>query len=235
MKWAYGVTTVPQRADDLLPRTLASLHAAGFDTPRLFVDGAASADAYRALHAHKWPVSDIPITTRYPTIKAYGNWVLALAELYIREPTAERYAMFQDDMVAYKNLRRYLEKVPYPERGYCNLYSFRSNEGLAPASTGWYLSNQYGRGAVALMFSREAVLTLLTHQHMVERPMHVDRGTERIDGGVVTAMAKAGWKEYVHNPGLVQHTGDVSTLAHPKYPKSQSFRGEGYDALAMIH
>lgn len=38
-RWSYGVTTVTERRDTLLPQTLASLKAAGWDNPRLFVDG----------------------------------------------------------------------------------------------------------------------------------------------------------------------------------------------------
>ena len=37
-RWAYGVTTVPSRRDNLLPITLGSLRKAGFDKPRLARD-----------------------------------------------------------------------------------------------------------------------------------------------------------------------------------------------------
>lgn len=234
LKWSYGVTTVPSRRGDLLPRTLASLGEGGFDRPRLFVDGERDGRGW---------VNDfnLEVTCHYPNLRTFGNWVTTLWELYIREPLADRYAIFQDDFVTYRNLRGYLEAVSYPERGYLNLYTFPSNQGIVPAVgqtgrryVGWYESNQNGRGAVALVFSREAVTTLLQTEHMVLRPQHADRGHKSVDGAVVTALKKAGWKEYVHNPSLVQHTGEVSSMGNKKHPLAESFRGEGFDAMGLL-
>jgi hypothetical protein len=226
-KWSYGITTVLSRRHDLLPRTLASLCSAGFPEPRLFVDGADAKDA-------AWYASEfgLPVTARYPAIRTFGNWFLSLAELYIREPTATRYAVFQDDFVTYRNLRQYLESCEYPPRGYWNLYTFPSNQTLAKG-LGWYASNQFGRGAVALVFDRETVKTLLASQHMVERPEDCTRGWRAVDGGVVTALKKAGWTEYVHNPSLTQHTGQISSMGNRPHLQATSFRGEEYDALEL--
>lgn len=229
--WAYGVTTVPSRRDSLLPRTLDSLKRAGFPSPRLFVDGC------QPEYAGSWHDEfGLEVTTRWPTIRTFGNWTLGLAELYIREPHADRYAMFQDDFITYPNLRPYLEDCPYPEKGYWNLYTFPSNQTLCPKDEagnrreGWFLANQMGRGAVALVFDRLTVHTLLTHQHMVERPMDPRRGHRSIDGGIVTALRKAGWSEYCHNPSLVQHTGDISSMGNKPHKKAESWRGEEFDA-----
>lgn len=225
--WAYGLTTVLERRDDILPRTLASLVEAGFGKPRLFVDGDDD--------VHEWRTRfSLETTCRYPRIKTYGNWILSLAELYIREPRRTYYAMFQDDFVAYKNLRQYLEKIPYPEKGYMNLYTFPKNQVKAPKEVGFYRSNQKGLGAVALVFNEEAVINLIIHQHMVLRPRDQFRGHKAVDGGIVTAMNKVGFSEYVHNPSLIQHTGMKSTMGNIKHPEATSFRGENYDALSLL-
>src|SRR6185503_20920621 len=80
--WAYGVTTVPSRRETTLPRTLASLAAAGFASPRLRVDDVENDRLY-----------------------APGNWWLLLHELWIRsEGGADFYAIFQDDVIAAKGL-----------------------------------------------------------------------------------------------------------------------------------
>lgn len=240
MKWACGVTTVPERRACLLPGTLQSLAAAGFDRPRLFVDGARP-----QLDPWVRDKPDLEVTHRWPLIRTFGNWALGLAELYVREPGADRFAMFQDDLVAVRNLRAYLERCPYPERGYLNLYTFPSNQAIAPAGGGWYegallasgsgdLRFQTGRGAVALVFSREAVVTLLCSQHMIERPQDAQNGWKRLDGGVVTAMNKAGWREYVHSPSLVQHTGLVSSMRNRPHKQAESFPGEQFDALSLL-
>ena len=66
MKWSYGVTTVPKRLGDLLPRTLASLSKSGFPKPRLFVDGGKHEADYKSF--------GLEITTHQPRLKTFGNW-----------------------------------------------------------------------------------------------------------------------------------------------------------------
>lgn len=228
MKWAYGLTTVGGRRKDLLPRTLASLRAGGFDRPRLFVDGTNDIPDWETEFG-------LDVTARTTPLRTYGNWTLALAELYLREPLADRYAVFQDDFVTYRNLREYLEHCKYPDKGYWNLYSFPRNEALAPADkTGWFKTDQKGKGAVALVFDRKAVLALLSNQHMVERPLNVHKGHKSVDGGLVTAAQLAGWTEYAHMPSLVQHTGVHSSMGNRPHQLSGSFRGEETDALTFF-
>lgn len=263
LHWAYGVTTVPARfdqanKDSLLFRTLASLERAGFPAPRLFIDGGSPYGAQDL----KQRTHDLKITQR-DKLTAYGSWYLALLELYLREPTADRYALFQDDIVAVRNLRDYLDACPYPATppqgagpgaitpGYWNLYTAPSNLLKCPNNgnfTGWYESNQCGKGALGLVFTREAVQLLLASPHMVKRAVPHPTAlpdtkagknhTRSIDGGVVTSFQLAGWMEYVHSPSLLQHTGGKgrSTLGedHHDLPDSYTFPGEGFDAIQLL-
>lgn len=256
MRWAYGVTTVPRRREEYFARSLRSLEAAGFGRytpagskevyPRLFVDGACCRTALSYEDEF-----GLPVTPRGPTpTRAYGNWVLALAELYVREPNADRYALFQDDLLAPRNLRRYLDRCGYPAKGYWNLYTMPANQALARkhgdrdrengTGVGWFPSNQRGLGAVGLVFSLEAVLALLTNQspvsvrHMADRPRDATRGHKAIDGGVVDALRKAGWTEYVHDPSLLWHTGRVSAIGNRPQPDAARWPGEDYDCLEML-
>lgn len=231
VQWSYGLTTVPERRRNLLPATLKSLRSAGFDRPHLFIDRAALDPDGRS-----WEKEfGCPVTLRSgDPVRTHGNWILSLYELYVRRPDADLYAMFQDDFLTYRNLRTYLESCTYPEKGYWNLYTFPSNQRLSPAQGGWYKSNQFGRGAVALVFDRTTVQTLLQHPHMVERPTDPHRGWKAVDGGIVTSLGKAGWYEYVHSPSLVQHTGDVSSMGNKPHLKAESFRGEDFDATELI-
>lgn len=230
LKWSYGVTTVPSRRDDLLPRTLESLKAAGFDAPRLFIDGAKG--PYAA-----W--DQLQYTCRYPAVRCAGNWILSLMELYLREPCQDRYALFQDDLITLPNLRRYLEVTPYQRNTYLNLYTFPVNQALTHGRikpgkkyAGFYPSNQLGKGALALVFDNDAVRALLTSKHLYDRAMNETRGHKSIDGGIVTAMRNVGYQEYVHDPSLVQHIGEVSTVGNAQHPKAESFV-EGMDALSL--
>lgn len=227
--WACGVTTVPER-EELLQRTLVSLAVGGFSRPQVFVERG---------------------------LKAFGTWWASILELYVRNPEADRYAMFQDDLVCVRNLRQYLDRVPHPERGYWNLFTTRENEDLVRGNKGWVEASrvsstshsstqQTGRGALALVFPRQALLELMTSRHFVERPMDRVMGTRNIDGGVVTAMNKAGYRENVHCPSLVQHTGDESTISYKIEEElkkagvkrsriAKSFPGEGFDAMDWLN
>lgn len=225
MEWSYGVTTVPERFDTTLPKTLKSLAEAGFDSPRLFIDGECTIPE---------SLSKYQITQRTPRIRSFGNWYLALLELYIRNPGADRYAIFQDDLTCVKNLREYLERASYPEKCYLNLYLFAENERLAVGRTGFFQANQKGKGAVALIFNQSVVRALLTSPHFVERVQDARRGWKAIDGGVVSAANKAGIKEYCHMPSLVQHTGRESSMGNRRHALARSFPGESADALQYL-
>lgn len=224
MKWSYGVTAVPERVQNgLLEKTLQSLFEAGFDKPRLFIDGPLEVvPSWMSLYER---------TVHVPKVRTFGNWVLTAWELYLRDPHADRYVIFQDDFVTYRNLRQYLERCEYPEQGYWNLYTFSQN--IKPLN-GWYESNQLGKGAVALVFNNKAIRTLLAQQYMVDRPLNPNRGWKAVDGGIVSAYKLIGWKEYVHNPSLVQHTGLESSMGNRRHELAKTFKGEDFDALELL-
>lgn len=242
VQWSYGITTCPQRRDNgLLERTIRSLALGGFDEPRLYVDGSNDCAGW-GKWLERFP-SRLAAELRYPALRVAGNWVLSLCDLYYRNPSADRFAVFQDDLVCSQNLRGYLNQCgDYPKRGYWNLYTFPENEELAKGNVGWFLSNQKGKGALALVFDRECVIRLLSSRHLAERPQDAKRGFRAIDGGVVTALAKSGKgddsiREYCHSPSLVQHTGHESSFrpggAMP-FPDAPSFRGENFDLLTLL-
>lgn len=228
MEWAYGVTTVNTRVfTPLFQRTLHSLAVAGFDRPRLFVDGV-STETWEELVRDELRY---PVTLRDPLIRTFGNWMLSALELYIRQPLAERYAIFQDDLIAVRNLRQYLEAIPFPQKGYWNLYTFPHNEREKP---GWHLSDQMGKGAVGTVFDNEGIRAVLSAEHMINRPLSERRGWRNVDGGIVTAMRKAEFREYVHTPSLLQHTGERSSMGSRRHQLARSFPGEDFDALTLL-
>lgn len=253
MKWSYGLTTVSERiSSGLLGKTLDSLAAAGFPEPRLFVDGL-SDFASDSLH---WVTQGrrCQVTERETAVRAFGNFALALWELYVREPSAERFALFQDDVLCVKNLRAYLDRCRYPDRGngspcngYWNLYTSPSNTETVPeGARGWVQAPQRGRGALGLVFSRQAVIELLSSRAFVEKPQDPHRGHKSIDGAVLIALEQQGWREFVHVPSLVQHVGQTSTIdkqhgvrdSFPRYEwperwQSPCWPGESFDALTL--
>jgi hypothetical protein len=106
---------------------------------------------------------------------------------------------------------------------------------MAMGRKGWYESDQLGKGAVALIFDRPSLTTLLSSPYLATRPQDLKRGWKSIDGGIVISMKNAGWQEYVHNPSLVQHQGDQTTVEGNKHhPKATSFPGEAFDAMDLL-
>lgn len=236
MQWAYGVTTVSERFNTALPTTLRSLAKSGFDQPRLFIDGNS-----------KFENCTLEQTVRQPRIGALGNWLLALWELYIRNPKADRYAIFQDDIIVSLNLRTYLEKTTHIHtKSFWNLYTVPQNspseilinddwikkfniQTINPHT--WYPSNQMCRGALGLVFNRPGVQALLTSRRMAAKPQHPTKGTRNIDGAVVNALNNAGFLEMVHHPSLIQHTGTESVIGNNYPSPSNTFQGEDYDLM----
>lgn len=241
MKWAYGVTTVKQRFETYLPRTLRSLAAAGFDNPRLFIDGPDR------------PNLALEMTNRLPFVGIYANWVLSLTELVLRATDADFYALFQDDVIACIGLREYIEQVYPPTPYYLNLFtSFENDEVLKKQlwSKGWHQAwaskngtvcpdgsiSQSGRGAVALVFTRPGALAFLRHRIALDHSTDPVDGRCKVDGAVVESLCQSGFREWVHNPSLVQHIGgDLSTHTTVKWPLASTFPGETFDVRTLIH
>ena len=255
MRWAVAITTVPQRRCDLLPQTLHSLREGGFGLDancpmRLHVDGSSDPRGWAAEFG-------LPVTAHDPPVRTAGNWCLALAETWFRHQEADMYMMCQDDFVCVRNLRQYLDRCPYPERGYLNLITETgsaagaqrhprgkpTNEELRVqhGKVGWFRSNQSGKGAVALVLDKKAVMALLSpypgkpHSHLAERTMDAHRGWRVIDGGISESMTTKGWSEWCHNPSLVLHTGVASSMGNcGGYEPAQSFPGDQADALGFL-
>lgn len=228
ISWEYGITATKTRLFDLLPRTVTSLRLGGFDNPRIFADGASWGFPGAFKEAHK-----LEVTPRYPAVGAFGNFVLSMWELYLRNPNADRYAMFQDDIVCYRNLREYLEKFECP-KGYWNLYTENGN--VKANLKGWSVSNQMGRGALALVFSNESLRHLLCQPYLVEHRRDSHTGYKGIDKAIIESFkaSDGSWREYIHNPSLVQHTGQFSTVKNAGERTSPVFNGEDFDALSLL-
>lgn len=230
---AYGVTTTPHRRDTLLPKTLASLAAAGFPRPRLFVDGCNDPAQYAGLGCE--------VTLRSPEVRTLANTILGLAELYARHPLAERYAMFQDDIIVSRGLRQFMDSAKLPGKGYFNLFTAPENERLSHGRTGWFASDQWGRGALGLVFDREALMELLSCGRIVRWIYSRSKARDpqkpawkSVDGAIVTALGERGYPEFCHYPSLIQHVGRQTSMGNRRREQSRSFRGEDFDLNHML-
>lgn len=214
MNWAYGITTVPERVNTLLPQTIASLAAAGFDCPVLFVDG------------HIPSYDDLEVVC-HPRVGQLRNWMHGLFYLFATKD-ADRYAIFEDDVLACRQLREYLERCP-PGKVYWNLITLDENRLHTKDVPGWHESNQLGRSACGLVFDRATVDCLLRMERFVRGP---DSGETMSDAVVIATLKSLGYKELVHYPSLLQHVGLESTLGN-SFGQVSSFLGEDYNFLSL--
>ena len=226
MEWVVVVTTVNERSSGLLRSTLNSIEIAGFTSFNLFVDGAIPYEEYASLSTRGC------INVRSPRVRTFANWYLAALQVLNQNTTADRFIFFQDDVVCSKNLRLYLESVELPKCGYLNCYTYPENESSIPGV--WAPSpHQSGRGALCLVFSREVLQQIVTHERLLHR-LFDDEGWKNLDGAIVSTANLIGVKEYVHTPSLVDHTGhDCSTMGHKIKARASTFRGEDFDCLTI--
>lgn len=236
MKWQYAITTCCERAyyyDGLLA-SAHSLHSAGFEyaplsmncrhgdihSPSVFGNGFST---YRQV---------TPTYSHDVRVGAFGNWLLTAWELYLSNPHADRYAIFQDDIRASKNLKAYLEACPLPPKCYQNLCLYPKNH--IAESRGWYdAPSELGLGAQGLVFSNEAMQVLLASKYLVQHPK-LPHGKAGIDGVVHSVMQWSGYSELVHYPSLIKHVNGESTLGHPPQPESVDFMGEDFDLMTLL-
>jgi len=170
----------------------------------------------------------------------YGNWILTAWELWLRNPKSDFYCIFQDDIICCKNLKPYLQATLSPHANcYFNLYCGRSNTEHVKDSSqtpGWYSSNQMGRGALGLVFTRPAFMQLLSSQEIVGHPQEPE-GTRGIDKTICLASRRLGIIEKVHYPSLIQHRdeGDVPSTRRPQPGRiSPCFVGDEFDAMELL-
>ncbi|HEV3025303.1 MAG TPA: hypothetical protein VGX76_22685 [Pirellulales bacterium] len=224
--WAVGMTTAP-RKEPTIERTLASLAAAGWDTPRVFTEPGVNLTG---------PWERLPITRRDEPLGAWPNWFLGLAELVAREPRADAYFMVQDDVVFCRNLRPYLEAMLWP----CARVGVVSPYCPAPyvrRSTGWHevTLGENLAGAVSYIFPNAAARLLLADARVVNhRQRGGADGLKYIDTVVGRWAAEAALPAFYHTPSLAQHIGDTSVIwpqaANDGLRRAADFAGEDFDA-----
>jgi hypothetical protein len=152
----------------------------------------------------------------------------------IREPRADRYAVFEDDLIACPNLRKYLERTTTPGTRFYNLITHDVNANRRPHSNyrGWYHSDQMCRGAVGLVFTNESAVAILSCRKLIAAFQEESRMYRARDTAIGNAMRQMNFHEYVHYPSLLQHMESESTFGH-KIGKVDAFI-EGFDPLSIL-
>ena len=216
LEWCVGVTTAPRR-QPTLARSLRSLAAAGWPQPHLFVDGDPPLPDEVV-----GDIDDQRLTQRRPAVGAWPNYLLSLAEMLHRQPTADAYLLVQDDaLFPDAPVREYLDRMLGPQPGDAaafadriaavSLYTAaevqRTESGWTPAANRWEL------GAVAVVYSRAAVASFLGSPRILARGLSAsDSRTAGIDTEIGWWLEGCGERMWHATPSVVEHIGETSTI-----------------------
>ncbi|MCA9136411.1 MAG: hypothetical protein KDB00_06625 [Planctomycetales bacterium] len=203
--WAVGVTTSPRRLPTV-GRCVESVVDSGWTDPVIFVDGDVELPASMA---------SLNTCRRIPALGAFPNYVLSLAELFMRDPYADAYLMIQDDalFLGAPSIREYLESVLWPISGPC-MASLYCSKKYNQESAGWHrFPGNWVWGAVSFVYSSDAVKRFLSSPMVLDhRALPDDQGLSKIDVLLGQFAVSNDIPVLFPSPSLVQHIGTVSTI-----------------------
>lgn len=201
-EWAVGITTSPRR-QSTLEACLDSVIRAGWEKPRIFVDGNDRLPV-RAQH--------LDVTSRESPVGAWPAWYLALTELVLQQPAADAYLMLQDDVIFHdrESVREYLEQVLWPGDRLGVLSLFYSGFDVTP---GWrtYPLFAWNCGAQALLFPPAIAKALLVDPDVMASCLAATTHVP-IPELLRSWMARRHFEAWSASPSLTQHIGNTSTV-----------------------
>lgn len=201
--WAVGITTAPRRTSTI-QQTLDSVALAGWENPRLFLDG--------TVHVPQ-RYQHLPISWRSESIGAWPSWYMALTELLLHLPDADAYVMLQDDVVMHdrENLREYLQRALWPgERpGIVSLFY-----NGAKAQFGWHrIRNDWPCSAQGLVLSPDVARSLICDQKLNRICLSASYGNHvPIPEVLADWVYRTGTEAWYTTPSVTQHIGNTSTI-----------------------
>ena len=202
-RWSVAVTTSPRR-HSVLEACLESIARAGWDDVLLFMDGTVRVPPQ---------FSHLPTSWREHPLGACTAWYVCLMELVARQPDADAYVIFQDDVLLHlgERLRDYLQLALWPAArpGLVSLY----NPGLIQRR-GWHpLPRDWDWGTLAVVFPAGLARQFLSDPAVVRSCLPAKTGTHRPIPDMVRGWTRrAQVTIWCPSPSLTQHMGATSTL-----------------------
>jgi glycosyltransferase involved in cell wall biosynthesis len=200
LSWAVAVLTAP-RSNPTLRATLESLMDAGFDNIHLFAEPDAAIPAEH---------SRLPLVRQRERQGPLRSFCIAARTLLACHPSADCYAIFEDDLSAARGLRHWCDQELWPaDHGVVSLYT---SQVVCDDVPGWQTLN-LGRyrtfGALAFVFQGAALRDLL-EDVFVRR--HVEAADTGADAVVGEWALRRGIGIAYHSPSLIQHEGRTTSL-----------------------
>ena len=222
-KWAVGVTVAP-RKNPTFERCYESFLEAGFK-PQIFKEPGVSLDPKFFKYG---------VTERPRRLGAWNNWLSSLYELRQKNPNADAYAIFQDDVMLCRDIKTYLEQELWPSSftAFVSVFTpnhYRGNSVWNPIDQGVNLWM-----AQTFIFPPLAVDSIL--RHPIIRGW---KGDKNIDSKIGEWARNIGMLPYYHTPSLGQHVGHDSTIWGEELPamgdrSASDFVGESFSAMQLL-
>ena len=226
-RWAVGITTAPRRRPTL-EACLDGVVRAGWEAPRLFLDGTSRVPPR---YAH------LPMTWREDGVGAWPSWYLALAELVLQQPDADAYLMLQDDVVLHdrESLRGYLERVLWPGDRPGLVSLFYTGPDTTP---GWHRDEAWHWGAQGFVLSPALARALLADPGAMQALLNSSADHHIPIPSVLYAWARRHRIDtWYATPSLSQHIGNASAIwenaALTSGRRAPWFSGDLEDAFAL--
>ncbi len=202
MVWAVGVLTAPRKRKTL-EATLHDLRRAGFADIQLFAEPDAEIPA---------GFQHLPVTRQGRALGVFGNTMTALSALYLSQPHAEAFALFQDDISVADGLRAWCDRELWPSgQGLVSLFTMKEQSETTP---GWHVA-QRGMfrtfGAQGFVFRRDVLLAFLSDHRVWSHRLSRRHGSDAAIGEWAT---RTGRGIAYHTPSLLQHRGETSAAGH---------------------
>jgi glycosyltransferase involved in cell wall biosynthesis len=200
LTWQIGLLTAPRRVPTIR-KTLENLDGAGFGPIHIFAEPGSALPA---------DIENGRLTIHTRRLGNFANFYSSLATLFERDPDADCYAIFQDDILVAMGAREWCEREFWPQgAGIVSLFTPQIHSDGLP---GWTLKSPgFYRiyGAQALVFRGDVVRRFLADPLV----LHSHGLYEHNDDAVVSGWAARNQLPIAyHSPSLVQHVGTVSSI-----------------------
>lgn len=217
--WAIGVQTC-NRNENYLNHSLESVSRGGWDHLTIFADYESNIS------------SNYPINYRPYQFGDWSNWICGLFELYVLNPKANYFLMFEDDITCCKNLKTYLEWA-IPRLGDFGCLSLYTPNRYKKEIDCWHDESDADWalvGGQAILFTRKSLKRFLSNEKILNYSELSNIAKDRAIG--IWAFKQE--TVLYHTPSLVNHCGENSTTGSIMH-KSIDYVGDDFDANSLIN
>lgn len=200
-KWAVGVTTSPRKHPTIV-KTIKAMEKAGWDNGTIFAEPGSYINC-----GENWDY-----VHRCKKTGIFGNWMLGLYELFIRNIDADAFFIIQDDIIVAPGSKSYLEEALWFTDQPHLVSLFGPNAIDKDESNGWRKIAKYSGGPNSIIMSHETVQEILSSIIPLRYyGIQHQKKTSFDDLGIFALMSQNNWPVFYPKPSIGDHIGHQST------------------------